>query len=884
MRRLWVVVLATTILLAVLPVQGGWVRGNLVDPKTGHIPCVYQETGTKADSGYASKTTAATVCNAWNKLFAFMGTADAVTLPFTLNCAGNPDGACDTQYPCVKADRSDCKDPAILTLNCDNTAAPPLIGLQTGTAYSANYRQFFSGTGAATAVLSVVSVSGTDATTQWSISSSGTGNNLINAGSATGAGALKIRGTVSGNSKDCGTQNWSYVSPPTSDTTPPNPVTGITATPGTNTVTVAFDLTNDPNDGVQRKGVATYNIKLNGSMVDTLVAPTPGLTNDFTATAIGTGVTGSATQAAAPTGGKWTVATTGTAGYGLEGGKDDAFEAALAPVAGTTPCVFSLPAAIPNVATYNKAIGATIGNSSSLTSARLSTVVLRTGANYLLQYNLRPTDGGTLSTSSSVALTGVPYTAECISANVATIYYSYDGGSWTVGFSNIAITLNDSKVAGCGAAATNDGTTGVAISIDFTYCQVTNSGRASKTVSTMTGGTWTVTALDAETIPNESAATGGVSATPNVGGASLKWNPGHYVRAHTHNLSCGTNCDAARHNLYSAFSLGTDSHVIGTEIWIDWKYLESDAGNNFASGISWLTNELAFVNTNYPGKKVGVLINLGLYGPSSLTQCSTYYPQYLCDANCLYMEMSAGASGGSDSMDLLKTDSTCLGYFTRLLAAYGAQFDSNATLAFVRIQQETDDAVGNVGISGAAEDAAWKNVALAARQAFPTTLIWIPLNWTGVNTPASVEALFAYYKSIAVGVGDGDTIPAPPSTFPFGYSCPNTATGCVIRGLNSSAGASSHDYCGEFVSMKSVELSEMGYGSVGGHPGLSSQQVVDVSNSQACAHYLIWEPNFNEIFDRGDGGASQYWSGATGQKHIIDTVPLTHLTKPSGYP
>jgi hypothetical protein len=412
--------------------------------------------------------------------------------------------------------------------------------------------------------------------------------------------------------------------------------------------------------------------------------------------------------------------------------------------------------------------------------------------------------------------------------------------------------------------------------VDFTYCQVTSSGRTSKTVSTMTGGTWTVTAIDAESVPNESTATGGVSATPNTSSSSLKFSPGHYVRAHTHNLSCGTGCDSQRHSLYSSFSLGTDSHVVGTEIWIDWKYLESDAGNDFTAGFAWLTAELAYVAANYPGKKVGLMLNIAPYGPSDLTQAGSWFPTYLSTAGCLYMEGSAGSSGGSDTINWFKNNSTCLSYFTRLINAYGAQFDSNSTLAFIRVQQETDDAINNNGISGAAEDAAWRNIAQASRTAFPTTPIWIPINWTGVNTAASVEALLLYYKSISVGAGNGDTQPKD-----LAYGCPSVAWVCVVLGLNSSIGGTNHSNCGEFLSMGSVELSEMGYNSVTDpFGGLTSQQVADSWNTDTCQQYGIWEPNFGET----GNSDTMYWNGAHGQKWAIDTIPLTHLTKPAGYP
>jgi hypothetical protein len=109
-----------------------------------------------------------------------------------------------------------------------------------------------------------------------------------------------------------------------------------------------------------------------------------------------------------------------------------------------------------------------------------------------------------------------PISRSASPSNVATVYYSYDGGAWTAGSPISPLTLNDSKVAGCGVAATNDGTTGVAISVDFTYCQVTSSGRASKTVSTMTGGTVDRNGDRRGERAERVGGDGGVSAIPNT--------------------------------------------------------------------------------------------------------------------------------------------------------------------------------------------------------------------------------------------------------------------------------------------------------------------------------------------------------------------------------
>jgi hypothetical protein len=354
-----------------------------------------------------------------------------------------------------------------------------------------------------------------------------------------------------------------------------------------------------------------------------------------------------------------------------------------------------------------------------------------------------------------------------------------------------------------------------------------------------------------------------------------KWNPGYYVRATAaHGFFCGTDCDANRHSRYAQILSAPDDNIKGFNIWIDWKYLESDAGNDFTAGISWMTNELAYVAKTYPGKKVGILLNISPYGYTGLTGAPNTFPQYFIDAGCVYNEDSAAASGGQSSLNWYKNNPTCLGYFTRMMNAYGAALDSNSTLAFIRVQQETDDAFKNAGISATDEDTAWKNIAQVSTTAFPTTPIWIPVNWVGVETPANKEALILYYKSIGAGVGSADT--QPPA---LSYPCPSTSLPCVIRGM-AGAGSTGHDNCGESLVMMSVELSEMGYNTVADPPGgLTSAQVANSWNNDYCAHFGIWEPNFGEI----GSSDTQYWYGAHGQKWAIDNIPVTHTAKPAGY-
>ena len=141
-----------------------------------------------------------------------------------------------------------------------------------------------------------------------------------------------------------------------------------------------------------------------------------------------------------------------------------------------------------------------------------------------------------------------------------------------------------------------------------------------------------------------------------------------------------------------------------------------------------------------------------------------------------------------------------------------------------------------------AEDTAWRNIAQASVTAFPTTPIWIPINWIGVETGAGKEAQLLAIKAIGAGMGNADTQPIGSR-----LSLPDDGLGLRSSGLKPSIGGTNHDNCGEFVSIGSVELSEMGYNSVTDpYGGLTSQQVATSWNNDTCQQFGIWEPNFGE--------------------------------------
>lgn len=126
----------------------------------------------------------------------------------------NADGTLDGAFP--NGDKTPTEN-----LSWDNTVfSAGLISagvgdIDQGNAFSHNVRQYLSGTEAALATLSVVSVSGT--TSGWSISSNGAGDNLQYNGTNEGSGTLQVRAVGSTNTANSASFFWSCTAEPEPD-------------------------------------------------------------------------------------------------------------------------------------------------------------------------------------------------------------------------------------------------------------------------------------------------------------------------------------------------------------------------------------------------------------------------------------------------------------------------------------------------------------------------------------------------------------------------------------------------------------------------------------------------------------------------------------------
>lgn len=125
----------------------------------------------------------------------------------SLHVKVNLDNTWDTRYP--QGTKPQVQPSSLgIDLNAFNAANIILLGKSVNTPFTQNYRQFLTGTSAATATLTVNATSGVLG--NWLID--GTGNSLTNNGTVAGTGQLQVVASDgAGNTASFPLQNWSYI-------------------------------------------------------------------------------------------------------------------------------------------------------------------------------------------------------------------------------------------------------------------------------------------------------------------------------------------------------------------------------------------------------------------------------------------------------------------------------------------------------------------------------------------------------------------------------------------------------------------------------------------------------------------------------------------------
>jgi hypothetical protein len=745
----------------------------------------------------------------------------------------NADGVYSTAFPCVLADRSDCAPPTTGTLTCSDAAAPALTGLSTGSAYSADVRQFFGGSAAATATLTVVTVSGDNAATNgWAISSAGAGNNLTNAGSNAGAGALKVRGTTSGNSVDCSTRNWSFAAPPAGETVAPTIPTGLAYTPGSNSVTITGDAPSDPPPSASR--VKQINLRFNGTGGTTTVSVGQGLSRALTQQIIGSS---DGTPASTQTG---TALSLGFGGAGVDSTADQilAFTDATG-IAGDAFATVTI-SSITSAASFPKA-GIRVAESNAV-GAKAVYCYVQNSATKKVQCKTRATDGVTTASQLSQTVTGTLSLrlTRTVATNSWQFDYSTDSGvTWTAG-ATFTLSMASTVYWGTFITSTTAATNATASLTNWNLNNVARWSYAKTTASTVT-----IDATSQDVNDNLSAYSGSISATPNAVPLK-KWHPGHYMQITRGNADL---VQSTRFGYYDA--IASDTHVIGVVVPFRWSQLEGASAGDYAAGIATIQAEVNKLKGLAVPKRLFIRLMDFHYGGSG--GVSNYFPAYV-SGTYTYQ--------GTNGVGWCRWDSTAMDHYIAMLSAYAAAFDDEPYFEGLYLNRESAAALGSTtpcGYTGAAYDSSYRRMVAAEVAVFKKSNVIESINY--LVSQSTTNSHIAYLSSVQAGMGGPDVLPTACTTqTPYAY---NTLTGT----------SGGHDYRSEIPVLYSVEASEMG-GVLG---NCTIDQLRDYANDTLQASHVFWDRN------TFSGSASQQWSGGILPYIQTGANALTHTSCPSIY-
>lgn len=655
----------------------------------------------------------------------------------------NPDGTIDSRYPAGD------KNPQVPTLSCNFTGFPSLSGLTTGTPFSSSIRAKLSGTAAATATLGVTAT-GTNSN-KWLIS----GDNLVNDGTLAGSGTLFATATISGNTVNCATVSWSYVAPPSTDTTPPTKVTGLRQSgSATGTVDLTWNASSDPRGAVAGVGVDHYNIYRNATLLTTQ-ATSLGLQSALTTTNVGAG---SGTNTCTQSGTDWTVVGAGT---GLDGAADQ-FVFCNAPISGSYVSVTaevtaqSLPAAVGE--RYAKG-GVGLHATQLADSAAVDAYVLQTSfapASYLLQISQRTGTGLNRANLQTTALSALPTTIQLIkSGTTITVNMSSDhGATWVSAITPFTTSLPSSLYGGLIATLTNAGTSST---VAFANVNLNDVPDVTKTVTSASAATFTVRSVDGS--GNEALAFPGITGTPGTppSGTAKKWRTGHY-------LWIGNQKGSAQNiasNIATMQDTCNNPNIKGYLFGLYWGDMESTQGN-YNAGFA-IVDQYKAAAAACGNKKIMIRFYERIFGslaPSNLHN-GYYFPTYISETGGDNGGSGIYSLGGTNTLHTIARvwEQRVMDRIIALYQAYGARYDTDRNFEMITMEET---GINSLATNGGYTDAAylvqlqrWMPAAVAA---WPHTTVRFQINYF-ISAYAQVQTLVQTANTLQMAIGGPDTTP-----------------------------------------------------------------------------------------------------------------------------
>jgi hypothetical protein len=394
-----------------------------------------------------------------------------------------------------------------------------------------------------------------------------------------------------------------------------------------------WDASCDNHDGTESaSGTKQYNIRLNGSPVETIAATacsTPALTETIIGASDGT-------PDSVQTGNDWALS---FGGAGFDGTTDNALivETTVAGDAFASARVTALTGG----GTFAK-IGYLFNASNESGSAGAFFGYQKNGTVIL---SCRTTTGGTRA-GSIVQLVSLPFEfsgRRTLATNTISVDYRPNGGSWS--------QLGSCVVPMASAIVVSPTITGNSAGVNATgtleNVNIHAQGRVSRDVSTMSGGPWTVSVDDND--DNESAFSAAVSASPAAPpeAGAVKWSPGHYMLP-TLQESKKAN-QSLRFGYYDA--IASNTAVKGSVVYVKWGDIETTNGN-YTAGIAYLQAEINKLKGLAVPKRLWVRLTQQAYGANPSCNNTEYWPAYVTAmGGCAVTASNQAAHAGMRTAD-----------------------------------------------------------------------------------------------------------------------------------------------------------------------------------------------------------------------------------------
>lgn len=640
-----------------------------------------------------------------------------------------------------------------------------LLGKTTGTPLSVNVRAMLSGVNAASAIITVETVSGDNAATEgFAISSAGAGNNLTHPGDNTGSGFIRLRATFSGQSSVSNSIAWSFAASGT-DIQAPTEVTGFSVTAINGGVHIEHDASTDPNTGVSAVGVKDYQVKLNGSTVQTQTAGVfPGLSPTFQLYNLGT-ISSPTAPGSSQNAADWTIHAAGT---GIHGTQSDQAAFLGAPVSGD----FSLIVKVDSFSSSNQfsTVGLMVRENVLDGTGRMIAWYQQASTSLGLQGKRRAQPANNSSNIISVANIAGNYLKIERVGTTWLLSRSDDGGTWSAVTTNTDTVMGTSVYAGLFVASQTAGTevTGV-----FHDLNLNTAPKMAYDVVSASGGNWTVVARDQSN--NTSGASKTIAATPlGAPPATARILPrGHFAMYQNHYWN-NPNTQTGLQSL--ANTLGGLNDWRGIAFTPHWRDMVGNglvAGvtshpdtdpNHYQPGFNMIDTILGWCTTN----DLEFILTIGERGFGG-DGSQQVIPQYLINEG-EYIEAPSGQTytgGLKCSVAIWRAKSR--DYFIKLLTALANRYDNNPRFVMIGAGETALGIPNGVSdFSYAAFDTQLRRVFQDAKVVWKKTPLRLAANY--YSSPAAFESLFNFINTVTTPGGVAIGGPDPELPAPLGSS------------------------------------------------------------------------------------------------------------------